>query len=112
MKTTKSSKKNENPRASLGEFTGTKGTFSVVQVIRALGKAGLKARQVNEALTAQGFKPNMHTVYLQTTAGRRGVGPMADLSRADLSALKAGKRASKKAAKKTKKETTPEVAAA
>lgn len=101
MKTTKA---DSNPRASLGEYNG----HSIVSVIRRLGKEGLKAREV--ALALKRFNPNMHTVYLQTGAGRRGEGVIADLSRKDIAALKAGIRA-KKSVKKVVAKKTEAVAA-
>jgi hypothetical protein len=107
MKTTKnSSKKNQNPRASLGEYKG----HSIVSVIRALGKAKFTAKEVAESLNRQGFRPNMHTVYLQTGAGRRNEGVIAELSKSDIAALKAGRKAARKVKKTTEK--APEVVAA
>lgn len=73
-------------RGRLGGLLG----FSVAAVCRTLGKAGLKARQVQGLMDRLEIKVNPHTVHIQTGAGRNGnmsYGKPAELSKEQLAEL-------------------------
>ncbi len=81
----KTTKKTDGPK--LGKLGGLFG-FTVVSVLRRLGKDGLTSAHVRDIMKAMKVKVQPTTVSIQLGNGKRGEGKPAELTKAQVDELK------------------------